>query len=128
MRPGLSCGGGGCLGGAARMFAIAAGGMLGAVRGPFVTVSDVWTGPRGRAVSSGSLILRLVGFGWGCAGVRPTRVPMVVAGLHLCAVSPVLCCCGRRCSGRSARSRGLSVACATSLHISRLNVLFVGRG
>ena len=87
MRPGLSCGGGGCLGGAARMFAIAAGGMLGAARGPFVTVSDVWTGPRGRAVSSGSLVLRLVGFGWGCARVRPTRVPMVVEGLHLCAVS-----------------------------------------
>ena len=39
-----------------------------------------------------------------------------------------LCCCGRRGSGRSARSRGLDVAFAASLHIIWLDVLFVGLG
>ena len=34
----------------------------------------------------------------------------------------------RRGSGRSPSSRGLAVACTASLHISRINVLFMGRG
>ena len=54
-----------------------------------------------------------MGFGWACASTRSRRV---------------LCCCGRQGSGRSARSRGLAVAYAASLHINRLNVLFMGCG
>ena len=38
-----------------------------AARAPLVAVEEVWVGLRGRAFSPGYLLLRFVGFGWGCA-------------------------------------------------------------
>ena len=54
-----------------------------------------------------SLLNRLVGFGRARASARSRRV---------------LCCCGRRGSGGSARSHRLVMAFSASLHIIRLNV------
>ena len=81
-RPGPLCGGGGCLGGPARalgvawifVFAIMACGLWfvtarvrGAAQASLVAVADASKGPRMVAVPPGSLLLRLVGFSWGCA-------------------------------------------------------------
>ena len=95
-------------------------------------------------VSPGRLLLRLVGLGWGCAhppgrsgggpdgGTRSSPCLCLTVSWASGGPAPpprsrrVLCCCGRRGSGMSVRSHGLVVAFAASLHIRRLNVLFVG--
>ena len=63
-----------------------------AARASLVPVADVWAGPRGDAVSPGSLLLRLMGFGWGCAGARNRPSPEE----------------NRGCLGGAARARGLA--------------------
>ena len=120
VRPG-SCGEGGSLGGAAwgrglaRIFAFAVVGLrLGARGRPGHACGGGWClGGAGQAVSSGSLLLRSVGFGGAALRCRPARAPLVAMawsrrgslGLRS---SPYLCLTVNWASGGPASPRGLA--------------------
>ena len=75
-----------------------------AARAPLVVVADVWVGARACARSPGSLLLRLAGFGRGCADARGRQGPLCggsgcLGGPRVRAVSPgsfAIAACGLR--------------------------------